>query len=335
MTANVERTKDSQSDQLLYLTESDVSELELSAQECCEVIQEIFLAYAQDRAIALPALHLDVAPGRGFRSLCAAWPERGVAGNKWFGVRPTEPGLRGLGVQALYMLNDYRTGSPLAIISANQLTGLRTASMSVFMLRSVLKRAPETIGFIGCGLQASFHLKMIHSLFPSLGSMLCYSRTVESSNVLASEALALGIDAQVCSDADSVVANSQVMVSSIPLSADLQPFLSPREIKPGSILLAVDLARAWHTEDLSTFELKVTDDHKQQAELAPISSTLGPLGTFDLDLSDIASGNVKAFDSASDRAVFAFRGFSLADLAIADLVYEQAKARTLGLSLNR
>ena len=335
MNTHVKRAKGSQGDQLLYLSESDVSGLDLSAEQCCEVMQEIFLAYAQDKAIALPALHLDVAPGRGFRSLCAAWPDREVAGNKWFGVRPTEPGLRGVGVQALYMLNDYRTGWPLAIISANQLTGLRTASMSAFMLRSLLKCAPETIGFIGCGLQASFHLKMIHSLFPSLGSVLCYSRTVESSNVLASEARALGVDALVCSKPDSVVANSQVIVSSIPLSADLQPFLSPGAVKPGSILLAVDLARPWHTEDLSTFELKVTDDHQQQAQLAPISSTLGPLGTFDLDLSDIASGKAKTFDSTKDRAVFAFRGFSLADLAIAELVYEQAKAHSLGLSLNR
>lgn len=335
MTNQTDRVQTPHADPLLYLTEADVSDLDLSAEQCCEVMQEIFVAYAQDKAIALPAVHLDIAPGRGFRSLCAAWPDRQVAGNKWFGVRPTEPGLRGLGVQAIYMLNDYCTGGPLAMISANQLTGLRTASMSAFMLRSVLQQAPQAIGFIGCGLQASFHLKMIHSLFPSLGSVLCYSRTVESANLLASEARALGVDVQVLADAEAVVSHSQVIVSSIPLSADLQPFLSPRTVKPGSILLAIDLARPWHTEDLDSFDLKVTDDHKQQAQLAPISSTLGPLGTFDLDLSDIASGKAKNFDSTRDRAVFAFRGFSLADLAIASLVYEQARARSIGLLLDR
>jgi ornithine cyclodeaminase/alanine dehydrogenase len=298
-------------------------------------MQEIFLAYSRESAFALPAVHLDISPGRGFRSLCAAWPGRNIAGNKWFGVRPTMPGQRGVGVQALYLLNDYGTGVPLAVISANQLTGIRTASMSAFVLRAILTDPPPTVGFIGCGLQASFHLKMIHSLFPELTSVLCYSRSVVSANALANEAHLSGITAKVLDDPQAVITGSQVIVTSIPLGPDMRPFLLPDLVKPGAVVLAVDLARPWYTEGLSSFELKITDDHKQQAQLAPISSTLGPYGSFDADLSDIAAGKRIAFDPYKDRAVFAFRGFSLADLGIANLIYEKSRARELGKTLDR
>jgi ornithine cyclodeaminase/alanine dehydrogenase len=202
--------------------------------------------------------------------------------------------------------------------------------MSAFVLRSVLTDAPATIGFIGCGLQASFHLKTIHSLFPTLTNVLCYSRSVASANALAAEAELAGITSEVLADPEAVITGSQIIVSSIPLVPDMRPFLSPNLVNPGSVLLAIDLARPWHTEGLSSFELKITDDHKQQAQLVPISSTLGAYGSFDADLADIAAGKHIAFDPCKDRAVFAFRGFSLADLGIANLIFEQSRALALG-----
>jgi len=320
---------------LLYISEKQVTDLALTAYQCCNVMRAVFLAHAKQQTFALAATHLDISPGRGFRSLCAAWPERNLAGNKWFGVRPPIAGQPGEGIQALYLLNDYTTGAPLAVISANQMTGLRTASMSTLVLQKLFPDQASTIGFIGCGLQASYHLNMISSLFPKLTNVRCYSRSLRSAQTIASQAAALGIEAQVCECPSDVVTKSQIVVSSIPLSDELVAFLNPIDIQPGGILLAVDLARPWHTEQLSSFKLKITDDHEQQAALAPISSTLGPLGSFDADLAGVVTNRVKSFDPLSDRAVFAFRGFSLADLAIASLIYEQATLQSRGQHLDR
>lgn len=320
---------------LLYISEKQVTDLALSADQCCGAIKSIFSAHAAQQTFALAATHLDISPGRGFRSLCAAWPDRNLAGNKWFGVRPPIVGQPGEGIQALYMLNNYTTGAPLAVISANQMTGLRTASMSTVVLQKLLPDQASTIGFIGCGLQASFHLHMISSLFPKLTNVRCYSRSLRSAQTISAQAAALGITAQVCECASDVVTKSQIVVSSIPLSDELVAFLNPLDIQRGGILLAVDLARPWHTEQLNSFELKITDDHEQQAALPLISSTLGPLGSFDADLADVVTNRVKPFDPLSDRAVFAFRGFSLADLAIASLIYEQALLQSRGQHLDR
>jgi len=320
---------------LVYVSEATVDQLQLSAIQCCNVIESIFLAHAAQESIALPATHLDISPGRGFRSLCAAWPHRNFAGNKWFGVRPSASGKHGEGVQALYMLNDYESGHPLAIICANKLTGIRTASMSALVLQKLGLHEQPNLGFIGCGLQASFHLRFISSLFPELQKVRCYSRSKNSAHTVAKEAMALGVSSEVCDSPAEVIANSQIIVSSIPLSTDLVPFLDPSDIQPGSVLLAVDLARPWHTEGLNGFDLTITDDHAQQAALPPISSKLGPLGSFDADLADVVTGQFKPFNASRDRAVFAFRGFSLADLAIASLIYERAKHLNLGITLTR
>lgn len=322
-------------DKLTFISEHDVATLKLTANECYESMRAVFKAHGDKKTIALPATHLDISAGRGFRSLCAAWPERGVAGNKWFGVRPADPGKPGQGVQALYILNDFQTGMPLAVISSNHLTGLRTAAMSLLVLNELYPEGPVDIGFIGCGLQAAIHLKMMNSLFKSINNISCFSRSRESSENLASLANELGIQSDISESYDQVISSAQVVISSVPLSDNLVPFLDPGLVRKGSSVIAVDLARSWQTDSFKFFDLKITDDHIQQSELPPISNTLGPLGTFDADLSDLIAGNIKKFDSENDRALFAFRGFSLADLAIANLIFMKSKELGAGTLLMR
>lgn len=322
-------------DKLTFISEDDVASLNLTAYECYEAMSAVFKAHGAKKTIALPATHLDISAGKGFRSLCAAWPERGVAGNKWFGVRPADAGKPGQGVQALYILNDFLTGMPVAVISSNHLTGLRTAAMSMLVLNQLYPQGPFNIGFIGCGLQAAMHLKMMNSFFKSISNISCFSRSRKSSENLASIANGLGVQSEIAESYDQVISSSQVVITSVPLSDDLVPFLDPGLVRKGSSVIAVDLARSWQTESFKFFDLKMTDDHLQQSQLPPISSTLGPLGTFDADLSDLVAGNIKKFDVQNDRALFAFRGFSLADLAIANLIFTKSKELGAGTLVMR
>jgi len=319
---------------LLYLGESDITALGLEPDACRDAIADAFRARSEGRAIMLPAVHIDLAPGHGFRSLCAAWPDAGVACGKWLGVRPVEPHSSTPGVNALITLSDADTGLPVAMISANRLTGLRTAAMSTLAAQTLADPAADTIGFVGCGLQAQFHLEAMRALFPSIRRVLALSRTRRSAQVFADAARAMGLDAQTCDDPQTIVRASRLLVTSVPLGPDAQPVLDPRWLQPGSFVSAIDLARSWTPRHLRTIEVIVTDDHEQQATLPPLSAELGPKGSFDADLAELASGRFRP-GSGTGRAMFFFRGSALADLAIALLAWRRACERGIGTHLPR
>jgi|GEM_PF-3965165 len=69
-------------------------------------------------------------------------------------------------VKAVVMVIDPERGSPLALINGTQLTGWRTAAASAVAARA-MGAEPETIGIIGAGLQAEYHLRVFKALYPS------------------------------------------------------------------------------------------------------------------------------------------------------------------------
>jgi ornithine cyclodeaminase/alanine dehydrogenase-like protein (mu-crystallin family) len=321
-------------DTMLYLGEGDVAALDLEPGECREAVASAFRAKAEGDAIVIPAVHIDFEPGHGFRSLCAAWPGAGVACGKWLGVRPVGPQSRTPGVNALITLSDADSGLPLAVISANRLTGLRTAAMSALAALALADRAAGTIGFVGCGLQAQFHLEALLAVFPSVTRVLALSRTERSAQAFAEMARSKGLEAQTCNDPQAIVRSSKLLVTSVPLGPDAEPVLDPRWLQPGSFVSAIDLARSWTPQHLRSIEVVTTDDHDQQATLPPLSAELGPKGTFDADLGELASGRFRP-RTVSERAMFVFRGSALADLAVALLAWRRACERGIGVRLPR
>jgi alanine dehydrogenase len=320
---------------LIYISDAEIKKFSISQRDFQAAICKAFVAYGSGQAKVIPASHLDFSPGHGFRSLCAAWEEAGFSSNKWFGITPVQPGLQGAGIHALLTLNDYKSGIPLAIMGANQITGWRTASMSALVASRLANPQSKTLGFIGCGLQARMHLDSLLSVLPEVNRVLAFSRSLSSSQAFVGELSARSITAEALISPKDVVRQSDIVVSSVPLSSGLIPFLDPDWIQPGTFVCAVDLARSWLTTDLHRLETRITDDHRQQAMLPPISHQLGPMGTFSCDLAELVSGRFVGGFDPNKRAIFIFRGSGLADLAIAIEVYKCSRRLGYGVELER
>jgi ornithine cyclodeaminase/alanine dehydrogenase-like protein (mu-crystallin family) len=64
-------------------------------------------------------------------------------------------------VTSTYVLNDYATGMPLAIMDGGYLTGVRTAAGSAVATRELARPDARTLGVFGTGVQARFHVETI------------------------------------------------------------------------------------------------------------------------------------------------------------------------------
>jgi alanine dehydrogenase len=322
-------------DTFLYLSDADVAAVGLDPNVARAAIVAAFRAHHEKRTITHPKQSLALGPGHVFQSLCSVWKDEGMAANKWFGMVPVAAGSDVPGIHALIMLNDYESGRLLAILNGNLLTALRTAAMSAAAAQFLAARTSRSIGFIGCGLQARFHLSAMKAVLPELRDVRAFSRTRRSAETFIAAAGQEGFKGMLCDDAESVVRGSDIIVTSVPMTAGFEPFLDPGWIAKGAFVTAVDVARSWRPQALRSLDILAIDDHAQQHASPPLSADLGPRGSFDADLAELAAGARPGRTDAAQCAMFISRGFALADLAVAAKVFAAASDKAIGHRLPR
>jgi ornithine cyclodeaminase/alanine dehydrogenase-like protein (mu-crystallin family) len=87
-------------------------------------------------------------------------------------------------VSSIYVLSDYETGAPLAIMDGSYLTAIRTAAGSAVATRELARPEARSLGVFGTGIQARFHVQAI-SRVRSLECVLVCGSSAEKSRVFA------------------------------------------------------------------------------------------------------------------------------------------------------
>lgn len=320
---------------VLYLGTAEIAALELDPALARDAINRAFAAHHAGRTLSKPKLSLDLGPGHLLQAMIAAAPELGMAAVKWLGMAPDPGPSGGANIDALIALNDLASGRLLAILDGNLITGIRTAAMSAAAAAALARPDSATIGFVGCGVQARAHLDAMKSLLPGLTTVLALGRERESARRFGAHAAGLGFAVELLDDPEMLVGASDVLVTSVPARAGLAPFLDPAWIAPGSFVTSVDVGRSWLPDGVRALDIVAIDDHRQQAENPPIWPGFGALGSFDADLSELSAGAKTGRTSALQRTLFVFRGFALADLALAACAYDSAVSRGIGSALAR
>jgi ornithine cyclodeaminase/alanine dehydrogenase-like protein (mu-crystallin family) len=235
-------------------------------------------------------------------------------------------------INSLIVLNDLATGRPVAILDGNWITAARTAAMTAVAAKYLARPDSETISFIGCGIQAHSHLAALVRVLPRLRHVTAFSRTRASAEGLAAAAAALGLAAEIVTDARTAVEQADVVVTGVSPSSNT-PFIETSWMKPGVFVGAVDLGRPLYRADLrQVFATIATDDHKQSAEIGA-TGKLAFAGPFDADLGELASGQHAGRQASADKVMFLFPGLGLGDLAVAAAVYHNAEKLGLGLRI--
>lgn len=316
---------------LLYLSERDVQSLAISPGDARRIVLQAFRDHAAGLNQSLPKSAMLLGAGHGFQAMPAASSTQGVATLKWVAMAPVPAGSTARGINGLIIVSDYQSGVPVAVLDGNEITLIRTAAMSAAAAACMAPPEPKSIGFIGCGLQAHAHLAAFLDLYPGLKQAYAFSRSRASAEALAAAAARRGLDATVTGDADTVLAQCDIFISMVPGAPGLKAFLDARRMKKTAFACAVDIGRSWIPESLPAFDLLATDSMAQMK--APYDVNTEPVTTvrFQTDLIQLA-GEAKPV-AATARSMFCYRGFAIADLAVAHLAVERARAAGKGTSL--
>jgi alanine dehydrogenase len=317
-------------ERLLYLSRAVVLALEIDPEAVRVTLEALLARKAAGGVRNAPKLNVLPGDGRLFQAMIAVADEPALAATKVVGLAPDNR-ARGLPhISGLIVLTDAASGVPVALMDASWITAVRPAAITAVAARRLARPDATRIGFVACGVQARSHLAALRALFP-IREVRAYSCRPETALSFAAESRALGLEAEAVDDASEAVASLDIVVTSVPAAPGLEPFLDPDWLAPGSFASLVDLGRSWRRpEALGRLDLRAVDDHEQTAEAGGKLAYHGP---FDADVTELAAGRKPGRSTPEQRAMLIFQCLAAADLAIATLVYDQARARDLGTVL--
>lgn len=314
---------------MLYLSKKTLESLNLSTDSILNKLEQLMREQGQGQVYAAPKAAIHTTDHRYLMATLSATDDPPYMAVKALVVnqKNSEQGLDA--INATITLLNSQTGRPVAVMDGNWITAIRTAAASALAARHLANPDSAVISLIGCGVQASSHLRLFAELFP-LREVRLLGRGLKNRQAIIAQAESMGLVAVDCACAEQAVTGADLVISSIPLTAKIEPFIDAAWLKEGAFVCSVDLGIPWLPESLSVFDRILVDDLEQEAAMPqPLVKPEWVHG----DLNGLLRGNVNGRQTPTERTGFLFRAVPLGDLALSTLAYEAAQTQKLGTEI--
>ena len=295
----------------------ELAQLDISYSSITSLIKKLLLGCNKGETVSLPKLSYSTRAGNLFQTMLAVSDTPPYAAVKAVGLSPdnSKRGLPHIG--STVTLFDSTTGLPVALLDGNWITAVRTAAITLLAAQYLAPPTSRRIGLIGAGVQARSHLAAFREHFP-IDEVRVFSRTEQSAKQLADQITLPAGKVCVESDPTELLQNSDIVISTVPASKGLVPFLDPNHLPVPSFAGMVDCGRSWLLNDLPTSDWVVIDDREQDRHSdAPLIAS----SRVNQDMRELV---LEGYPSEEEviRRLFIFRGMAIGDLAAAILAYE-------------
>jgi len=134
--------------------------------EIMAALEAMFREKAEGRFEMPPKIGIHTMPDAFIHAMPAAISAQKSSGMKWVAGYPANS-QRGLPyISGLFILNDYESGLPLAVMDCTWMTAQRTGAATALAAKYLARADSETLGILGCGVQGSSNLEALKLLFP-------------------------------------------------------------------------------------------------------------------------------------------------------------------------
>lgn len=274
-----------------------------------------------------------------------------VTGLKWYGSN-RENIDRGLPRSILMLcLNDADTGAPMAIMSANLLSAMRTGAVPGVAAKYLANESAENLTVIGCGVINRACTRAILENMPNAKKMYLYDVITEQSVKFAAELKGeYNVESIIVDSLQEAVQAADII--SVAASGKKGVYIDPAWLRAGCLLTssgAMDLPDKAFLENTVAFDhwpmhklwLEEALMHKDGLDFglawgATSAAVLKMLhaGKLDSDrfisLGNVSAGSGKARQSKDEIIIFYSGGLPVEDLSWGVECYEQAKKLGLG-----
>lgn len=325
---------------LHYLNHLDVQALAMTDAEIVAAVEEGLVAQGRGETTIEPRMHLVPEkdyPGH-FNVLRGYIRPLGVAGVKVVGdfYRNYQVGLPS--ELALLNLFDPKTGVPVAIVDASDITDMRTGAITAIGAKHLARKNSKILGHIGARGTSYWNVRLLDSIF-DFDEIRVHSRRPESRNAFAAALERdLGKKIVVTEDWESCVRGADIVVEASRLEKP-EPVLKTEWIKKGACVIPYGTMSAVELSLTDIMDKMVMDDWGQ-AKAGPFGALRAHVDsgrlsekTLHAELGQIVAGLKPGRESDEETNLFWHRGLSLSDIALGAAMLAKAKKMGLGQQL--
>jgi ectoine utilization protein EutC len=239
----------------------------------------------------------------------------------------------------MMVLVSARTGRPEAVLLDNgYLTDVRTGAAGALAARYLARKRVETAGVIGSGMQARYQMRALKQV-RDFQQLMVYGIVLDQVEEYAAEmASVLGVEVVQAADVETVVRNSDVVVTCTPAK---EPYLKAEWLHPGLHITAMGTdaedKQELYADALGRADLLVCDRKSQSFRLGEFHNGLeaGVISEDDpiIELGELTSGRKPGRESEEEITICDLTGVGVQDTAIALLAYQKAMEKDLGLRI--
>lgn len=323
-----------------YLNHADVQALAMTDAEIVAAVEAGLLAQGRGETTIEPRMHLVPEknwPGH-FNVLRGYIRPLGIAGVKIVGdfYKNYEVGLPS--ELALLNLFDPKTGKPIAVIDASDITDMRTGAVTAIGAKHLARKGSKILGHIGARGTSYWNVRLLDAIF-HFDEIRVHSRRPESRDAFAERLRRdLGKPIVVTSDWESCVRGADIVVEASRLEKPA-PLLKTEWIKRGACVIPYGTMSAVELS-LTDIMAKMVMDDWGQAKSGPFGALrahvdAGKLSeqTLHAELGQIVAGLKPGRESDDETNLFWHRGLSLSDIALGAAMLEKAKRFGIGTTL--
>ena len=305
------------------VTEAELRRLVALDLTTVDVIEAAFSALATGGVVMPPILSMDLPAAHGEVDVKTAY----IPGFDGFAIKVSpgffnNPHLGLPSLNGLMILFSAKTGLVQALYLDNgYLTDIRTAAAGAVASRHLAPQTVETAGVIGTGVQARLQMQAAHLVRP-FRRLLVHGRDAAKARACADDlARLLGVEAEVADSAETLVRESQLVVTTTPARA---PLIRAEWLHPGLHITAMGSDQSGKTE-IDPRALVAADayvcDRVAQAEVsgeleAALAAGLWTKGR-PAELGEVITGQKRGRQSPQDVTICDLTGTGVQDTAIA------------------
>lgn len=261
--------------------------------------------------------------------------EHPMAGIKWIGSKHDNPSLRGIPrASAVIVLNDPETHFPVAIMEGGEISGMRTAGVTVLACEYLARPGFQAVALVGCGFIGRLHALGLLESFPAIARVHLYDQDRRAAEALAEELDGLGregLTVSVCESAEDAVCRGEVVV---PCTVTARPYIELDWLMPGAFVSNISIMDVKPEVYLGVDKLLVDDWEQANRERKTINQLVlsGRLKQSDLhaELGDVVRGIKPGRETPDERILLNPMGMAIEDVACAAAVYRTAREQGTG-----
>jgi ornithine cyclodeaminase/alanine dehydrogenase len=316
--------------ELLYLSKADVEAVGLTMAEIIKSLEVTFRAKGEGRTEMppKPAIH----PGGGdnfIHAMPAYIPDLKSAGIKWVSGFPENPRQNLPYIAGLLILNDVKTGFPLAVMDCVWITAMRTGAATAVSARHLARPESSVVGVLGCGVQGRSNVEALKVLFP-LEKIKAYDVKAETVKQYADD-IGVRLDLEVipATTPQEAVRGCDIVVTAGPILKEPHATIQAGWLDEGAFASLVDYDSYWHPAAMAETTKFCTDD-TPQLRLYQQMGYFQQIPDIYADLGELVSGQKPGRQTPQERTMTANLGLALDDMAVAPLLYQRAVDRSVG-----